>query len=102
MVWHSAGNIDNYPVNESRSARVADKLIALFNVDGTLYATDAFCTHLHARLVQGRFENGQVECPVHQGRFDVKTGKALCAPLTRDLRCYSVRIEGNQVLVDLA
>jgi naphthalene 1,2-dioxygenase system ferredoxin subunit len=38
---------------------------------------------------------------LHQGRFDVCTGKAMCAPLTQDLRVYPVRIENKRVLVNM-
>jgi naphthalene 1,2-dioxygenase system ferredoxin subunit len=44
-------------------------------------------------------EGHEIECPLHQGRFDVRTGKAMCAPLTEDLRSYPVKIEGGRVFL---
>jgi naphthalene 1,2-dioxygenase system ferredoxin subunit len=66
-----------------------------------LYATDNLCTHGAARLSDGFLEGREIECPFHQGRFDVCTGKALCAPLTENIRVYPVRIENKRVFVNM-
>ena len=51
--------------------------IALYSVDGAVYATDNLCTHGNARLCDGFIEGLEIECPFHQGRFDLRTGAAL-------------------------
>ena len=68
---------------------------------GEIYATHGICTHALALLSEGWVEDGKIECPLHQGQFDIRTGKALCAPLTQDLRTYAVRLEGDNIFVDL-
>lgn len=73
--------------------------IALYRVDEQIYATANLCTHGSARLCDGFLEGHEIECPLHQGRFDVRTGAALCAPLTENIRSYPVRIEGGRVFV---
>jgi naphthalene 1,2-dioxygenase system ferredoxin subunit len=80
---------------------VGDKELALYEVDGEVYASDNRCTHGDALLSDGFLEGNQIECPFHQGRFDICTGKALCAPLTEDIRVYPVRIENNRIWVKL-
>ena len=80
---------------------MGDKELALYEVDGEVYASDNRCTHGDALLSDGFLEGTQIECPFHQGRFDVCTGKALCAPLTQDIRVYPVRIENKRILVKL-
>ncbi|MEN9382866.1 MAG: hypothetical protein RL323_9, partial [Pseudomonadota bacterium] len=80
---------------------VAGKDIALYEVDGDVYATDNACTHGKARMSDGFLEGREIECPLHQGRFDVCTGKAMCAPLTEDIRTYPVRIENMRVMLHL-
>lgn len=75
--------------------------VALYRVDGQVYATDNLCTHGNARLCDGYLEGHEIECPLHQGRFDVRTGRAMCEPLTVDIRIYPVRTEGDRVLVGL-
>jgi len=52
-------------------------------------------------LSDGCQENGQIECPLHQGRFDIRTGKALCSPLTIDLASYGIDVRGDEVWVDI-
>ncbi len=63
---------------------IAGKEIALFDLDGTLYATDDICTHAYAKLSDGWLDNGEIECPLHAGRFDIKTGSATAPPCTDD------------------
>jgi naphthalene 1,2-dioxygenase system ferredoxin subunit len=70
-------------------------------VDGEVFASDNRCTHGDALLSDGFLEGNVIECPFHQGRFDVCTGKALCAPLTEDIRVYPVRIENKRIWVKL-
>jgi naphthalene 1,2-dioxygenase system ferredoxin subunit len=78
------------------------KEIALFEVDGAIFATDNLCTHGAARLSDGFLEGSEIECPLHQGRFDVCTGKAMCAPLTQDIRTYPVQIKDQRIWIKLA
>lgn len=71
---------------------------ALYNVDGQLYATDGICTHSRvARLADGVIVGGQIECPKHNGRFDIATGAPTRNPVTEGLNTYAVRVEGTQV-----
>ncbi|MFM7699111.1 MAG: non-heme iron oxygenase ferredoxin subunit [Limnohabitans sp.] len=86
---------------EVMAVNVQGKEIALYEVQGELYATDNLCTHGAARLSDGFLEGREIECPFHQGRFDVCTGKALCAPLTEDIRVYPVRIDNKRVFVNM-
>jgi naphthalene 1,2-dioxygenase system ferredoxin subunit len=80
---------------------VAGKDIALYELDGAIYATDNTCTHGHARMSDGFLEGREIECPLHQGKFDICTGKALCAPLTDNIKTYTVRIENMRVMLQL-
>jgi naphthalene 1,2-dioxygenase system ferredoxin subunit len=81
---------------------VGGKEIALYEVDGEIFATDNLCTHGAARMSDGFLEGREIECPLHQGRFDVCTGKAMCAPLTEDIRVYPVRIDKQRVFVNIS
>jgi nitrite reductase/ring-hydroxylating ferredoxin subunit len=76
--------------------------IAVYNIDGQFYATDNICTHAHALLSEGWLEQGIIECPLHGGSFDVKTGKGVTAPITCDVRTFAVRVQGNDVEVNIA
>ena len=83
------------------SVIAAGKEIALYEVDGAIFATDNLCTHGAARLSDGFLEGNEIECPLHQGRFDVCTGKAMCAPLTADIRTYPVQIKDQRIWLQI-
>ncbi|NMG67377.1 Rieske 2Fe-2S domain-containing protein [Azoarcus indigens] len=95
--WIDVAARDAVPADDVIGVEVAGRDIALYDVEGELYATDNLCTHGRARMCDGFLEGHEIECPLHQGRFDVRDGKALCAPLTENLRCYPVRVEGGRV-----
>lgn len=85
--------------DEAYPAKLGDKPIALYLLSGQVYAIDDVCTHEHALLSQGFIEDRTIECPLHQAKFDIATGKCLAAPATVDLNHYAVRIEGEEVYV---
>ncbi len=75
--------------------------IALFRTGGVVYALDNLCTHGQARLCDGFVEGFEIECPLHQGRFDLRGGAPTCAPVTEGVNTYPVRIEGGRVFLSL-
>ena len=100
--WIDVLALESVPEGDVTSVNVGGREIALYEVEGEVFATDNFCTHGAARMSDGFLEGREIECPLHQGRFDVCTGKAMCAPLTQDIRVYPVRIENKRVLVNMA
>ena len=77
--------------------------VAIYNVEGQLYATDDLCTHGNASLVdEESLEGCTIECGLHLGTFDVRTGKVLGAPCTKALRTYPVRNDSGTVWIDVA
>ncbi len=99
--WIDAVARDDVPEGDVVGVKVAGKGIALYEVEGEIFATDNLCTHGAARLSDGFLEGREIECPLHQGRFDVCSGKAMCAPLTEDIRTYPVKIENMRVMLRL-
>ena len=75
--------------------------VALYNIDGEIYATHNICTHAMAYLSDGWLEGDIIECPLHGGRFEAKTGKGLGAPITCDVETLPVRIEGSDIQVNV-
>lgn len=73
--------------------------IAVYCVAGALYATDSLCTHALVPLEDGLLDGFEIECPVHQARFDVRTGACTQFPATRPLRAFQVRRHEGQVEV---
>ncbi len=97
--WQSACPLDDLPDGDVWPVRVQERELALFRMGDEVFATDIMCTHGAGRLCDGFVEDGKIECPIHQGQFDIRTGRALCEPLTEDLRTYPVKVDGLQVFV---
>lgn len=74
-----------------------DVAIAVFNVDGELYAVEDVCTHDGGELAGGEIHGHEVECPRHGARFDLRTGAALCPPAHEPIAKFPVRIEDGVV-----
>ena len=74
--------------------------LALFNVDGVIFATDDRCTHGDASLSEGYVEGFEVECPFHQGRFDIRTGAPTAAPCTIKLQTHRVFVRDDSVYLN--
>ena len=99
--WIEAAALDELPAEDVKGVQVEGLDIALYRVEGEVYATSDICTHAQARLCEGFLEGHEIECPLHQGRFDIRNGKAMCAPLTDDLKVYPVKIEDGRVFIAL-
>jgi naphthalene 1,2-dioxygenase ferredoxin component len=99
--WTDVAALDAVPEDDVIGISIAGKEIALYAVEGKIYATDNLCTHGAARLSDGFLEGREIECPLHQGKFDVCTGQAMCAPLTQDIKIYSTRIDNNRIFLNL-
>jgi nitrite reductase/ring-hydroxylating ferredoxin subunit len=68
---------------------------------GEICVTDNVCTHAFAMLTDGWLEGCVIECPLHAGQFDVRTGKGLGAPIDDDLQTYKAKVEGDDILIEL-
>ena len=99
--WIKLIALSNVPADDVTAVSAAGRELAIYGVDGTVFATENLCTHGHARLCDGFLDGHEIECPLHQGKFDVRSGKAMCAPLTTDVRTYPVKIEDGYVFVEM-
>ena len=97
--WVDIMGMDELRQGDVVSVEIAGRDIAIYTVDGNVYATDDACTHAGVRLSDGFLEGYTIECPLHQGRFDVRNGTPLCEPVTEPLRTYEVKVEGRRVYV---
>jgi naphthalene 1,2-dioxygenase system ferredoxin subunit len=99
--WVNAAALSDIPEGDVIGVTVAGKEIALYELEGEIYATDNVCTHGDARMSDGFLEGREIECPLHQGRFDVCTGKVVCGPPTQNIKIYPVKIENMRVMLRL-
>lgn len=100
--WHDLGAVGAlFGQDNCKGVEIGGLKIGLFRVESAIFAIDDLCTHGNALLSDGALEDFEVECPLHAGLFDVRSGKALCAPLTRDVRRHEVQIVGERLMVRL-
>ncbi|MDP2451655.1 MULTISPECIES: non-heme iron oxygenase ferredoxin subunit [unclassified Polaromonas] len=85
------------PEGQSRRCQLEGKDVALFHVEGCIYATQDECTHGRASLADGYLIGDEVECPLHQGMFNVRTGAVTAAPCTQALRTYAVAVRDGVI-----
>jgi nitrite reductase/ring-hydroxylating ferredoxin subunit len=101
MAWTKVASKGDIAEGDVLGLNVGEKKIALYLYEGAHFATSNVCTHQFALLSEGYFEDGCIECPLHQGRFDVQTGVAKCAPLTENIATFPVKVDGDLIYIDL-
>ena len=80
-----------------------DRTFAIYRTkDNKFYATDGLCTHGNVHLASGFVMDNIIECPKHNGQFDFTSGKAKRIPACIDLRIYPVKIENNEVFIQIS
>ncbi len=89
------------PLESCASGKVGDTEVAIFNVDGQLYATQANCTHRGGPLCQGGLWGEIVTCPWHGSEFDVRTGEVKAGPATEPLKTYPLSVQNGEVVVEI-
>ncbi|GJD52881.1 Anthranilate 1,2-dioxygenase ferredoxin subunit [Methylobacterium crusticola] len=102
MTWHAVAALADFGGRAVIAREAGGHALALYRVGDALYATQNRCTHQNALLSEGEVVEGYIECPLHYGLFEIATGRAQGAPVCRDLATYPVRVEGEQVLVEIA
>lgn len=98
--WVRVAAVSDVPEGEMQAVEIGRTSLALYHLDdGSWHATENVCTHAFAMLTDGWLDGYEIECPLHAGRFDVRTGRALCPPVDEPVRSYPVRIDGDAVMV---
>ncbi|HEY4547719.1 MAG TPA: non-heme iron oxygenase ferredoxin subunit [Pedomonas sp.] len=86
--------------DEGVAGAVAGKVrVALYQVDDAFYATALMCTHGQASLADGYLDGCLIECPLHQGTFDVRTGAPMSEPCTEAVRSFPTKLEDGLIHV---
>jgi 3-phenylpropionate/trans-cinnamate dioxygenase ferredoxin subunit len=77
------------------------KTYALYRVEDKAYASDGLCTHEKVHLCDGLVMDHVIECPKHNGRFDIRDGRPLGAPVCVALKTYPAKVENGQVFIEV-
>lgn len=84
---------------EGVRVEVGDEPIALWNIEGSYYATQDSCTHEETSLAEGDLWGDVVECPLHGAQFDVTNGEVLSLPAVVPLKTYPVKVENGKLYI---
>jgi 3-phenylpropionate/trans-cinnamate dioxygenase ferredoxin subunit len=101
MAFVRVATTEDVPDGEVRVFNANGRDIALAHRGGQFYALDDVCTHDGGPLGEGMLWDEQIECPRHGARFDLKTGRVTALPAVLPVRTYPVKVEGNEVQVDV-
>jgi len=97
--WVKVADVFDVPEDGTLLVNLGVEPVCLYNLGGKIFATHDTCTHGQARLTDGFIEGEEIECPLHQGKFHIATGKAVGVPCTEDIRTYAVKIKDGAVLL---
>ncbi len=100
--WVEAGEADDLEEEDVIGFEHNGKKYAVYRLEGDdFYASDGICTHEHAELADGLVLDGCIECPMHNGRFNLTNGKAVKPPVHEDLKMYEVELRGGKIFVNI-
>ena len=98
--YHRAASCDEIQPGQGISVKLADRCVAIFNVDGEYHAIDDICPHMGASLASGPLNQDLVMCPWHAWTFNVKTG--CFAVDDRDgVESFPLKVEGDEIFVQV-
>ena len=84
---------------EMMYVEVGEEPVCLINLDGEFYAVSDICTHQEASLSDGEIVGDEVECPLHGGAFEIRTGAPAAFPVVTPVEAFRVRVVGDDVQV---
>jgi 3-phenylpropionate/trans-cinnamate dioxygenase ferredoxin component len=94
------GRADEIGPGEKKIYEVDGLMVVVVNLGGEYYCVEDVCTHDGGPLGEGRLDDGQIICPRHGARFDVRTGDALTLPAFEPVATYQVKVENGDLLVE--
>jgi nitrite reductase/ring-hydroxylating ferredoxin subunit len=100
MSYISVASIDDFPPGSAKLLETDSLEIALYNVEGAVYATSNVCPHQGASLADGELNGEEILCPWHRWCFNVKDGVSPLNPRLK-VKTYAVKLEGKKILIDL-
>lgn len=99
MSWIRVASVDEIPDDEALQVKAGTSLVALVKFENDVYAVSDICTHELAYMSEGWVDGPCIECPLHGSSFDVRTGKVMSLPATRDLPTFDVKVTDGEVFV---
>jgi 3-phenylpropionate/trans-cinnamate dioxygenase ferredoxin component len=98
--YHKAANLSDLPAGSAKAVEVLGRAIALFNVEGRVYALDNTCLHRGGPLGEGFVEGDIITCPWHGWQYKIATGEFVGNPSIK-VAAYPVQVENGEIRVEL-
>jgi 3-phenylpropionate/trans-cinnamate dioxygenase ferredoxin component len=98
--WIDVAPADAVPPGQHRIFDIDDTPVAVFNIEGELFAIHDICTHDGETLTGGPVEGTEIICPRHGARFSLRTGDVLSPPAYEPVRTFGVRIADGRLWLD--
>lgn len=103
MPWTDACALDDVEEEDLIRFEHGGRVYAIYRLPGDeVFCTDGLCTHEQVDLSDGLVMDGIIECPRHNGRFDIRTGEPKGGPVCVKLGTYPTPVESGRVLVELS
>jgi len=107
LTFTKVAETSEIPLGQMKVVKLAEKEVLITNVNGSYYAIENSCTHMHGDLSKGNLDGNTLTCPKHKAKFDVTTGKVVSGPKIplfhpkiKDEPVYAVKVEGKDILLE--
>ena len=101
MAFSMAAKVGDIAPGRTKIVEIGDEQVVLCNVDGQIFAIANVCTHDDGPLGQGYLQGDEIECPRHGARFNVRTGQVQVLPAIIPVPTFEVKIDGDDIMVDV-
>ncbi len=98
-LWRDVIRVDALEDKWVTRVELGPRKLAVYDTPSGIYASLALCNHGGADLCDGYFDGHVIECPLHQGAFDVRDGTPVSAPATRPMKTFETRVENGVVQI---
>src|SRR3989338_8335470 len=99
--FQKIASLSDIPNGKMKEFRISGKIITIANTDGEYLAFDGVCTHAQCSIAGGFLDGYTLTCYCHGGMFDIKTGEVLGPPPPAPLTVYNLKIEGDDIFIEL-
>jgi len=95
--FEEIASLDEFGLNDRIEGFLEDTPVLLIRMKDQYFVIEDVCTHDGQPLTNGCIEEGEIVCPRHGARFDIRTGKAMCMPATKAIKTFEVEVRDRKI-----